>query len=155
MRQPTLRRGFRLWRGNSTGHSGGGHSRPPPAPNCNRQRPMGTHTRGLAKPNSSRAVHSALAMHIAGPHSYGNFCCPARCAGAGKPLQPPGLQCHPYAIPYRHANAGHANAHSGVRLKMSRRVDYTCFDGESARRGMASCHITVINCHVPVRHCLT
>ena len=35
--------------------------------------------------------------------------------------------------------------HSGIRLKMSRRVDLTCFDGKSARRGMASCHITVIS----------
>ena len=32
----------------------------------------------------------------------------------------------------------------GYTADMSQRVDFTCFDEKSARRGMASCHITVI-----------
>ena len=55
-----------------------------------------------------------------------------------------------HALPHPHIIictfwAGCCTYHSGIRLKMSRRVDLTCFDGKSARRGMASCHITVIS----------
>ena len=37
------------------------------------------------------------------------------------------------------------SSHSGIRLKMSQRVDLACFDEKNARRGMSSCHITDIS----------
>ena len=50
-----------------------------------------------------------------------------------------------------YANQTYARPH-GYKAAMSRRADTTCFDGEIARRDMASCHITVISPLDTVQH---
>ena len=65
-----------------------------------------------------------------------------------------------WARPNSSVGAGAAAAgdglHSGIRLKMGRRVDLTCLDGKSARRGIIIRHgFLPCHCHIPVRHCLT